>query len=537
MLRDEDLLDQQRSQEQEMDQARMLWDSTPADSNGSSWLGLDSPGLNLSGNGTVADPRMDFTAAASRPDATDPNAIPMWAQVLKGIAGGVEAFGAGFQGREPLFMKQQALDQQQQQMKEMAQYRRQIVSNQITQQEETKRQHNWGIAEKLITTGNMGALEEFGKQFPDVMPIVQGVSKQNLSSLPVLAKGGYIPEDVVNRVMNPKPGDQPMTPGELSMHVKLGMENWQADIKETAKQTVLATALNTPEAARRPHQQLLVDEHKKKLELQDAEIELKKEQALKAKHEAELGTRPDRSLANKVHQSMFGVPFEQGSEESQAAALKSYFAGSAQGHQQVTQTIPVGQTGKAQEFRDPVSGQAAPSWATPQQLSDLGFVNIEPSQVQTVNQIRNVDAAMKEILAAGSTLLRKETGSGNLFNIPMGFLQIPIVKLIKKYAGDPDAQVLESAIKRVTPAMSKLGGDTNNVAVAERTIYAESIFNDADTLESFTKKVQSINDAQGRTRESMGFVPDEKSYLRRLIIQGKTDEQIKAIVAERKRFQ
>jgi hypothetical protein len=495
----------------------------------------DSSGLNLAGNGTVDDPRVDYSAA-SQP-AQETGGVPTWVKALKGIGGAVEAFGAGFQGREPLFLKQQALDQQQEQLKQVAKYRSDMLANQIRAQEETKRQHNWGIAEKLITTGNMGALEEFGKQFPDVLPIVQGVSKQHLSSLPVLAKGGYLPEEVVNRVMNPKPGDAPMTPAELSMHVKLGMENWQADIKENAKQVVLSTALNTPKEQRRPHQQLLVDEHEKKLAVQDADIELKQAQAKKALHEAEVGTRPDRSLANKVHQSMFGVPFEQGTEESQAAALKSYFAGSAQGHQQVTQAIPVGQTGKAQEFRDPVSGQAAPSWATPQQLSDLGFVNIEPSQVQTVNQIRNVDAAMKEIHSAGSSLLRKETGSGNLADIPLGFLQIPIVKLIKKYAGDPDAQVLQSAIARVSPALARLGGDTGNIALAEQEMYQKAVFSDADTLESFSRKIQSINDAQARTRSSLGFVPDEKSYMRRLIIQGKTDDQIKAIVAERKRFQ
>jgi hypothetical protein len=153
-----------------------------------------------------------------------------------------------------------------------------------------------------------------------------------------------------------------------------------------------------------------------------------------------------------------------------------------------------------------------------------------------VNGIRNVDAAMKEILQAGSTLVRNEGGS-SLMDIPRGMMQMPIVGLIRKYAGSPDAAVLDSAIKRISPTLAKLSGDTGNIALAEQQLYASSIFSDADTLESLQAKIRSIQNAQSRTRQALGFVPDEKAYMRRQIIQGKTDEQIKAIMAERKRYQ
>lgn len=291
MLRDEDLLDQQHREAQEMDQARMLWDATPEQA------------LNLSASPAASEPGLGLGASQGTEQ-------PRWLQALKGISGAVEAFGAGVQGREPLFLKQMQLDQQQQdrrqQMQDMAAYRKQALANQIAQQQEAKRQHNWGIAEKLITSGNMGALEEFGKQFPDVMPIVQGVSKQHLSSLPVLAKGGYLPQDIVQRVMSPNPDDQPMTPSELSMHVKLGMENWQADIKEQAKSKLLTDSLNTPAEQRKPHQQLLVDEHQKKLEVQSADIDLKKAQAEKLRKEQEGGNDKVTQTMNGLARGIFG---------------------------------------------------------------------------------------------------------------------------------------------------------------------------------------------------------------------------------------
>ena len=233
---------------------------------------------------------------------------------------------------------------------------------------------------------------------------------------------------------------------------------------------------------------------------------------------------------------MFGLPWIKGTSATQSQALAAKSKAYAEGKMVVTGDTPLGQLGKAQEMRDPVTGKAAPGWMPQSQALKMGYVNIEPTQVNTINQLNNVDASMKEILAAGASLLRRDTGAG-LFEVPRGMLQTPLVSLFKKYAGDPDAQVLQSAIKRISPSLSRLGGDVGNIAVAEQQLYADSIFNDADTLESFTKKIQSIMSAQHRARASMGFVPDEASYVRRLVIQGKSDAEIKATLEERKRTQ
>ena len=454
--------------------------------------------------------------------------------VIQNIAMRLEAAGAVGQGRQPLWVQMREQQMKQQELNETMGLRRQQAALQVQQFQEQQRQHNWGVAEKLISTGNMDALQEFSKSFPEVLPIVQGVSKQHLSTLPTLVQEGYLPEEFVQRVMNP--GNTPVSPGELSTHVKMAMDNWQADLKETAKTKQLAVALNTPKEQRKPYQQLMVDEHQKKLDVQQADIELKNSQAKKAQQEAKEGP-PDHSEDNRIHQAMTGLPWAQGTQQTRRAALDLKSKLYPQGKQAVTEEIPVGQTGKAQEYRDPVTGQAAPSWATPKQLSELGFVNIEQKQIEAVNGMTKVEDALKEILAAGSSLVRKDSGGGSLMEIPRGLLQVPVVSLIKKYAGNTDAEVLDSAIKRISPTLSKLSGDTGNIALAEQKLYADSIFKESDTLESLQAKVRSIERAQYKSRQSMGFVPDEKAYLRRLVIQGKTDEQIKAIMAERKRYQ
>jgi len=432
-------------------------------------------------------------------------------------------------GQIPVYMQEQKLQLEQQ-------LRRDTLSQHLEAQQETKRQHNWQVTEKLIATGNVEALQEWGKQFPEAGMIARAVAKQDLAELPAYVDGGYIPKDFMQRLQKPKPGDAPVTAGEIRAHVDMAKIMYKDDAKEKAKQQHLQMALDTPEKERRPSQQMLVDEHQAVLDLKASQTEAHLAAAEKDRAFAKTGL-PDHSEANRYHQSLFGVPFNQGTPETQQQALAVKSEAYQQGRLHVGMETPVGQSKSSQEWRHPISGQAAPSWATPKQLTNMGYVNIESTQVPTVTQLKNVDAAMKEILGAGSSFIRRSTGAGALTEIPLGMLQTPLVQLFKKYAGDPDAQVLQSALGRIAPAMAKLSGDTGNIALAEQQIYKDSVFSESDTLESFVAKIKSITDAQKRTRESMGFVSDEKSYMRRLIVQGKSDTEIKAIMDEQKRYQ
>lgn len=442
----------------------------------------------------------------------------------------LEAGGAAQQGRTPLFMQMQ--DQQNQ-----MQMRRDMIAQQAQQAEESKRQHNMGIAMKLIETGNLDGLTEFGNEWEPAKRIAMAVSKKDLAELPGLVDGGYVPKAFADSVMNDQlPPNQRPTIGQIQSKVRFGLQMKQKDDENDAKNHYLEQAVNTPKEKRTFSQQLIVDEHQAKLDNQEADTALKYANASKAWLNPE-GDQPDRSEDNRIHQALNGgLPWAQGTNESRQAALQYKSKMYAQGKTDVTSGTPVSQLGKQQELRDPVTGKAIPGWATTAQANAMGYVNIEPTQISTVNQLQNVDEALKEILASGSALVRQATGHG-LFDIPSGLLQTPIVALTTKYAGDPNAALLRSAITRITPSLSKLGGDTGNVAVEERKMYADSIFTESDTLGSLVAKVKSVKQATDRTREAMGFLPDEKSLIRRLVIQGKTDEQIKAILEERKRMQ
>lgn len=194
----------------------------------------------------------------------------------------------------------------------------------LQQLEEQKRQHNWGVAEKLITSGNIEALDKFGDEFPPARIIAQAVSKQDLAELPTFVERGYIPQEFVQRFVNPKPGEKPPSVGELRSYVDMGKQMFKEDVKAEAKQRQLELALNTPQAQRRPSQQQLVDEHQAALDVKNADVDLKRAQAAKARMEAERGPA-DNSNLEKIHEMVSGgKPWRMGTPQTQQKALDEY---------------------------------------------------------------------------------------------------------------------------------------------------------------------------------------------------------------------
>jgi hypothetical protein len=163
----------------------------------------------------------------------------------------------------------------------------------------------------------------------------------------------------------------------------------------------------------------------------------------------------------------------------------------------------------AQLWRNAETGEAANPAMTPAKAKEQGFINIEPQQIQTVTQVQNVQAGLDSVRQAATKLLRNATGY-TLLDAPAGVLQSTWLSL-KRKGGNRDLAALESAIARITPGMAKLGGDTGNVAVAEREIYASSIFNDNDTIESVMDKVNAIDGANANTLKSIGLKPKQKA--------------------------
>lgn len=322
------------------------------------------------------------------------------------------------------------------------------------------------------------------------------------------------------------------------------------EAKAKAKSSVIQRALDTPAEQRSAYQKQLVEEHEATVGLKKADTDLKWALADKARRDAN-APRPSDLLGHTreaITQELFSgkygpqVIFKQLSPDEKAKvnqAVAKYEGGitgqRTASSQLAMDQVPVGRQGKAQEFRDPITGRAAPSWVTPADLYRVGAVNVEPTQVGVIGQLRNVDEALDEILAGGNVILRDQ-GVSTWDDVATGMMQRPLVNVIRKYAGDPAVAKMESAMNRITPTLSRLGGDVANVAVAEREMYKDSIFSSTDTVQSFAAKIQSIKDANRRTRVGMGFFPDLKSYISSLVSRGMSEKEIDAIMEQRKRI-
>lgn len=482
----------------------------------------------------------------------------------------MEAMGASQQGRQPLWLqlkdREDLAAMEQQKSQDALAIRREEQARHLQQLEETKKQHQWtnmiSIDKEFANDPDrwemgMQALAKDG--FTPASHLLEVGGKKMAgeleSSLPFIQR--YFPDFAKKYETNPQSVSRSEVGMVLQNVKKLKERRAQADANaqelaalESGYKLYLETG--DPSTMQPGDAERLIElrneQEKKQLELEKLRlgnaVERKKLDDPAVKQTDQFGHERE-AISQELFEKKYGKPmlFKDLQPDEKATVNKTLverqgqIAGSrTSGVQGAMGDVPVAQLGKSQEYRDPVTGHAAPGWATQRQLQQMGYVNIEPTQVQTVSQLSNVDAAMKEILGAGAALVRQETGS-TLFDIPLGFLQTPIIDLMKKYAGDPNAALLQSALSRIAPSMAKLAGDTGNIAVAEQQIYKDSVFSNGDTLESFAAKIKSIMQAQKRTKSSLGFVDDEKSYTRRLAIQGKTDEQIKAILEERRRMQ
>jgi len=449
-------------------------------------------------------------------------------ETLGKVFAALEAGSAHQQGQTPLYLQMQDRAAQ-------AQQRLDLIAQQARQADEAKRQHDMQMLEKIMTSSNAPGVKQKmlegiqGPLAPQARELSKAMKDSDYESFNVY-------KDLIPNEVQQSFAKGTLKPGEIGAWVESAREQHKVNMKEQVKQKVFQDAMNKPEDQRSPYEQQIVEEHTAASELKRTKSELQSAQAANAWLNPNGNQRPDRSTLNRIHESQNnGQPFEAGTPASQQSAIGTYAKLPSQGRMQVNAETPVGQTGRSQEFRDPVTMQAAPSWATPSDLQRMGFVNIEPSQANTIAQAQTVDQMLKEILTAGSALTRHATGA-SLSDVPVGFMQTPLVKLITGYAGDPNAAVLQSALTRIGPVLGRMAGDTH-ISNIDSASYKEALFSPSDTVESLLAKIKSVQTAQAHVRKSMGFVPDQAAYLRQLVIRGLPDEQIKAIMEERKRMQ
>jgi len=276
--------------------------------------------------------------------------------------------------------------------------RREQVALQAQQLEEQKRQHDMGLLERAMASPRANAMLEQLAQSPgfsfapQASLLSKGLKESDQGSLKAYQQ--FIPEEVQQRFMK---GELPAH--ELSAWLDLAREDAKSNAKEQAKAAAYQRAVNKPVDQRTPYEAQLVLDREDQEQVKHADIELKTAQAAKARREAEMGP-PDHSVLNRVHQSLSGgVPFEQGTKESQNAALKQYWEGNALGKTNVMlgTPAPVQQRNNVinrSEFLKTGSMVMPPAGASEGQIRSGDYIEITDKQKDAWGEVVNSGATL-----------------------------------------------------------------------------------------------------------------------------------------------
>ena len=233
----------------------------------------------------------------------------------------ITALGAGLQSAGAAHFGNYNVPQQYLQLKQQAQARKDALAQQMAVQEEQKRQHNMLMTEKLIQTGNLDALNAFGKEFAPAGLIGSAMAQKDLAEVPSLLKGGYLEQDFVKSIFDEDPSKRP-TPGQIKAHVDFAKEMFKEDYKAQVKNSALDKALAIPAEKRTPGQQRLVDDHQAELGVKQSTAELHQAQALKALRPDD--ENKDHSVLGRVGQLMFGKSWPELDQGEKAMAYQKW---------------------------------------------------------------------------------------------------------------------------------------------------------------------------------------------------------------------
>lgn len=231
------------------------------------------------------------------------------------------AIGAGLQSAGAAHFGNYNVPQQYFQMKQQADMRKEMFAQQQAQAEEAKRQHNMLMTEKLIQTGNLDALNAFGKEFAPAGLIGSAMAQKDLAEVPSLVKGGYLDQTFVESIFDKDPSKRP-TPGQIKAHVDFAKEMFKEDYKAQVKNSALDKALAIPAEKRTPGQQRLVDDHQAELGVKQSTAELHQAQALKALRPDD--ENKDHSVLGRVGQLMFGKSWPELDQGEKAMAYQKW---------------------------------------------------------------------------------------------------------------------------------------------------------------------------------------------------------------------
>lgn len=183
-----------------------------------------------------------------------------------------------------------------------------------------------------------------------------------------------------------------------------------------------------------------------------------------------------------------------------------------------------------QLLRDPETGKAAPTGTTFRQATKQGLVKLRPDQLEVMNQSEVIDKGLQEIKKIVEKKFRPPAGT------PIGEFLGAMIQTGKlaalRASGDPDIMKMDSIITRLTAPLVKSQGDTANIAVAEREMFAHSLVNNQASAPAILSNLDNVIAATRSVRQKMGFT-DPDSMKQALVASGNSPEKADKIVQQR----
>lgn len=207
------------------------------------------------------------------------------------------------------------------------------------------------------------------------------------------------------------------------------------------------------------------------------------------------------------------------------AGTKAYASETGRAEAELDQSLK-----EPQLWRDPYTGQAAPSTMTERQARKEGRVKLRPDQIETINQLSTVDDGLEEIKRLASKVMfpKADTPAGEMLRTLGQNGYIYYLRGI----GDKNIVKMDSIISRLTAPLVKSQGDTANIAVAERDMFAKALVNKNASLEAVLENLDSVIMSTKKARNMMGF-KSVQDFVAELLRQGVPKDEIPDILKKR----
>lgn len=310
------------------------------------------------------------------------NAITPSQEGYDNFAMRLQRAGAIANNQIPLYMREQQQQMEMTNHQDQMSSRRQQLAQHLEGINEQKRHHNMQVMEKLLATGNLEALKEFGKEYPPAAILAKATNEADMMEIPSYIEKGWLSKQDIDDFHGGK-----WTPNKAK--VKLGQLRKRSELvdKHEAEIADLKEALNGDYNQLDAYHKGLVDDYKAKTDLTKAKTgetesqnDERKAHAEWLRKQVEMGPKGQQSFGHDreaLSQQMFQGPYGQQSAGNMEKINKALLG--FQGQQQLNKSTAVQQAQLA--VPDKLSDTAREKTAT-----DLSTLDLVDSMAKNYNR-------------------------------------------------------------------------------------------------------------------------------------------------------